>query len=365
MLACSISAIYIKRRKLLKQLPKKNFDIAWLNVNRGCNNRCTFCYAKDAIQSCEEMPYREAIQLLTVLRELSLRKIILIGGEPTIYPNIIGLVKAITGHGMSCTVQSNGIRFADIAFLREMISAGMTECGISIKGFSEEEYAQTTGTRNYPLLLKAIDNLAKLNYMAMFSYVLSKPSLDEADKLILGVKKLGLKNIYISPVHPTLCEADGYAPPDYRNWVKVYKHIISKLSTENVKFSFGISFPLCAFSEEEIVSYMRRGIIRKNCCQAVLGNGLVFDTDFRLLPCNMFVKAPFIKDQKRIKSANDIYEIMNTPAVKSFYEWTNTPLTKECQACYRWSQCHAGCRARWTYENPEEEISGFNSEERI
>lgn len=344
---------------------EKNFSFAWLNVNRSCNNQCDFCYAKDAILSHAEMDYHEACHLLGLLKDLQLKKIILIGGEPTIYPHIIDLVRTISSYGLNCTIQSNGLKFADISFLGNMIDAGMTECGVSIKGFTEKEYAQTTGTHNYSQMVKAIDNFSKLNYEPMFSYVLSEPSIDIADRLISGVKKFGLKNIYISPVHPTLCEPAGYDPPDYTKWVEVYRHIVSELSPEDIDFSFGISFPLCAFPEDEIVSYMRKNIVRKNCCQAVLGNGLVFDTDFRLLPCNMLVKTPFIENQKSIKRVQDIYEIMSTSEVIDFHDWRNTPLTEKCQNCYRWSQCHAGCHARWTYKSPEKEIRGFCTNEGV
>ena len=344
---------------------KKKFDMAWLNVNRGCNNKCNFCYAKNAILSHEEMDYSEAYRLLPILRDLKIKKVILIGGEPTLYPKILNLIEAITSYGMNCTVQSNGLRFADFGFLNDMVNAGMTECGVSIKGFSEEEYEKTTGTHNYPLLIKAIDNFSKVNYDPLFSYVLSAPSITIAKRLVLGVKKLGLKKIYIVPVHPTLCEAEGYSPPDYTKWVEVYRYIISNLAKENIKCSFGISFPLCAFPEEEIVSYMHQDIVRKNCCQAVLGSGLVFDTDLRLLPCNMFVKTPFLEEQKKIKSVEDVFEIMDTPVVTDFYRHMNTPLSPKCQECYRWPQCHAGCRARWEYKRPEDEITGFGLNEEV
>ena len=343
----------------VNRLQKKQYDMVWLNINRSCNNRCNFCYARDSILSRDEMDYSEVYRLLPILRELNIKKIILIGGEPTLYPHILEIVNAITEYGMNCTVQSNGLRFADYDFLKDMITAGMMECGISIKGFSKEEYEQTTETYNFPLMIKAIENFYRLNYEPMFSYVLPEPSIRIAEQLVVGVKKLGLKNIYISPVHPTCCEQENYFPPNYMKWVDVYRYIISRLSKCDVKFSFGISFPLCAFPEEEIVSYMHQGIVRKNCCQAVLENGLVFDTDFRLLPCNMFVKKPFIKDQKKIESVYDIFEIMDASIVRDYHEHMNTPLTEKCQECYRWSQCHAGCRARWEYKRPEDEITGF------
>lgn len=68
---------------------------AWLTTNRSCNNRCEWCYAQNAIGN--EMDIDDAKKCVDVLKELKVKHIVLIGGEPTIYSHLIELLKYIKG----------------------------------------------------------------------------------------------------------------------------------------------------------------------------------------------------------------------------------------------------------------------------
>jgi MoaA/NifB/PqqE/SkfB family radical SAM enzyme len=65
----------------------------WLTINRACNLRCSWCYAlAEGFNPVDNMEIGLAKKLLSLFSDLGMKKIILIGGEPTICPNLIEII---------------------------------------------------------------------------------------------------------------------------------------------------------------------------------------------------------------------------------------------------------------------------------
>ena len=69
----------------------KKPSTVWLTLNRKCNNNCSWCYAQRAEK--EEMDFKKAKMCIGNLAALGIKNIVLIGGEPTIYPQIIEIIQ--------------------------------------------------------------------------------------------------------------------------------------------------------------------------------------------------------------------------------------------------------------------------------
>lgn len=333
--------------------------IAWLNVNRKCNNKCTFCYAIDRLMSKDEMDIESALAMVDILKKTGVHKIIIIGGEPTLYESLVQLIKKIHDSEMVCTVQTNGLMFSDEKNLQSCIDAGMDECCISIKGFNEYDYKKTTGTDNFTKLIQAIENVKKVGFNMLYSYVVSRGTFAEAEKLVNGVDSLGIKSIFISCVHPTIGEGINYKKIDLDQFTLFFQVVHELLIEKNVIHKFSLNYPLCKFPETTIVQWLKQGILHQCTCQLVMGTGVVFDCDMKMLPCNMYVKRPFDNEQKIIKDESELFDILESEHVREIREKVRKPITKACEECFRWAQCYAGCSARWIYEKPDEVIQGF------
>ena len=64
---------------------KRQF-LSWLTVNRACNLRCKWCYSR-AVSGSASMDITLAKRVIAFIGELPIKYVILIGGEPTIYPH--------------------------------------------------------------------------------------------------------------------------------------------------------------------------------------------------------------------------------------------------------------------------------------
>ncbi len=71
-----------------------------------CNFRCPYCYL-DA-RPKDELSSDEIRDLILQARELGVRKIIILGGEPMIYPRILEKIHFIRSHGMAVEIFTNG-----------------------------------------------------------------------------------------------------------------------------------------------------------------------------------------------------------------------------------------------------------------
>lgn len=71
-----------------------------------CNFRCPYCYLDTRPQ--DELTSDEIYDLILQGRELGVRKMIILGGEPMIYPRILEKIHFIRKHGMAVEIFTNG-----------------------------------------------------------------------------------------------------------------------------------------------------------------------------------------------------------------------------------------------------------------
>ena len=94
-----------------------------------CNRSCDFCF-NSAIPFTPDMSFNRSKSMLDVLQRISVKKLDIIGGEPTIHPDIISFVGEAALRGFSINISSNG---SNIAALREIMRIGeAVAVGISV-----------------------------------------------------------------------------------------------------------------------------------------------------------------------------------------------------------------------------------------
>ena len=116
-----------------------NFKSAWLTVTRSCNCRCDWCYAKKTLGRKTFMDFDKAILAIDELKKRDVKKIVLIGGEPTIYNRFLDLVNYIHKSSINCTIATNGIKFRNLDFAKATIDAGVDNINISLKAIEKEQ----------------------------------------------------------------------------------------------------------------------------------------------------------------------------------------------------------------------------------
>jgi radical SAM protein with 4Fe4S-binding SPASM domain len=79
-----------------------------IEFNRNCNFNCIYCYVQNDSNGRKELSREEICSVITQARGLGARKIIILGGEPMLYPHIMEMIEFIKNLGMDIELFTNG-----------------------------------------------------------------------------------------------------------------------------------------------------------------------------------------------------------------------------------------------------------------
>ncbi len=79
-----------------------------IEFNSVCNFRCVYCYAAENGKRRNELTKDEFKDVIIQAKDLGARKIIILGGEPMLYPDIIEMIEFIRSREMDVELFTNG-----------------------------------------------------------------------------------------------------------------------------------------------------------------------------------------------------------------------------------------------------------------
>lgn len=150
-----------------------------------CNFRCPYCYLDNRPQ--DELTSDEIRDVILQGRELGVRKVIILGGEPMIYPRILEKIHFIRMHGMDVEIFTNGSNMtaenaAELAMLNVKVVLKMNT-------LDPEKQNRLCGIPNaYRIIHEAFDHLKQAGYgpggkPIAVSSVISSENIDELPAL--------------------------------------------------------------------------------------------------------------------------------------------------------------------------------------
>lgn len=332
-----------------------NFNTAWLTTNRTCNNRCNWCYAKNSLDSKTIMNLEQAKSLVDELKKRMVKRIILIGGEPTVYPYFTTLVKYIHNHDIRVSVATNGRKFSDLSFAQEVLNSGINGIDISLKAISEEEYFKNTGSYGLNEMISGYENLIKLGFSPSVSYVIVDDNHEKFDDLVSFIIKNKFTNFSFQFVKPVLKINQQEKLLDLRRMGNFVEYIYNSLNSTKINYTIEVSFPLCLIDKKILNMLIKENRI-VNCCHVPRGTGINFDENFKIIPCNHFNEFPFSDSPIDLNKQNSIEKVMNSKSVNTFRYKARCYPTLKCQKCNLWEQCGGGCFTRWLTLDPNDYI---------
>lgn len=132
------------------------YETVIIDVTHRCNMTCANCYVPN-----RSIPDLDARWLISIFQRLPRGRFIrLVGGEPTLRDDLAALIRAARAHGHHPVVVSNGLRFADRAYVRSLKDAGLQIAYLSFNGgFDDELYWEIDEMRCAEKKRRAFENL--------------------------------------------------------------------------------------------------------------------------------------------------------------------------------------------------------------
>lgn len=137
-----------------------------LGITSKCNSDCRLCFMKNCIYDEMDIPY-----ISDILKKAGKnKKVILWGGEPTTRKDLPKIIKLVKKSGNLPVVYTNGLKFADVNYVKTLKKAGLEAVIFSFDGFREDIYKVLRRDENHlELKKKALENLRRLNLQTHIS----------------------------------------------------------------------------------------------------------------------------------------------------------------------------------------------------
>jgi cyclic pyranopterin phosphate synthase len=130
-------------------MPRDSFgrDIHYLRISLTdkCNMRCVYCMSEDMVfQPTEDlMTTAEILRLVNLFARLGVDKIRLTGGEPSIHPDLIPIVRGIHAAGITrISMTTNGLRLSDLS--QPLKEAGLERVNVSVDTLDPDRFHRVT-----------------------------------------------------------------------------------------------------------------------------------------------------------------------------------------------------------------------------
>ncbi len=183
---------------------RQHTGIVMFGVTNVCNINCPICCVHN--EDNWSLTYENAKKLIDTVteREGKLEILSISGGEPTLHPQIIDIIKyAKKNNVVRCCISSNGIRIAnDPEFAQQLAEAGAF-VNLQFDGFRPETYKIIRGdAAMYDIKMKAIENLKKYNVKTvLIPTIVEGLNDDEIGKIFdFAIKEKFISSIHIQPL---------------------------------------------------------------------------------------------------------------------------------------------------------------------
>lgn len=233
-------------------------DIKHIEINLGkvCNNRCLFCMT-GSNNPISFVPFSEVKKEIENYSRKGFTSLGFLGGEPTIYPNIIEAVEYAKISGFKVIhLVSNGRRYSDMNFLKSLIRSGVNRFSVSIHSHIpeiEDELTQVNG--GFEHKIRGIKNLITCQRKGLIksrisiNIVINKLNHKTLLETLVFFKRLGITEFRLNYMRP---EGRAFSNFDklgvrYSECVPTIKQILDYTRT----MGFGATiegFPPCVLS---------------------------------------------------------------------------------------------------------------------
>ncbi len=165
-----------------------------------CNLRCSHCYINVKQHGDQTLSLATITEWLKLLYEPEKpTNLILLGGEPTMHPDLAGAVKAARQMGYaSITVDTNGYLFHDI--LDRVTPSDVDYFSFSLDGATAATNDAIRGAGCYDRCVAGIRAAVEKGFATSLIYTVSRQNLDELPEMVSLLTDLGVDRFFIQVI---------------------------------------------------------------------------------------------------------------------------------------------------------------------
>jgi len=134
-----------------------------IEFSRACNFRCSYCYVDDRNGSSNELSRFEIKDIILQAKDLGARKIIILGGEPSIYPHLVEMLRFLGSHGLEIEMFTNGTGIDDA--LAAILAEQRVRIALKMNSRNSEQQDFLAGKKGaHAIISRALAALKRAGY---------------------------------------------------------------------------------------------------------------------------------------------------------------------------------------------------------
>lgn len=324
--------------------------VAWITVNRQCNFRCLWCYGEDTHYSAKDtMSLETAKELVQASVNVGVNYFNIIGGEPTLWPDLFELNKFCKSLDVTTCLVTNAARFGDDEFWEEYKLNPCDEISISVKSTDINEFRQITKSSFFEQMIKGVERGINFYKSGVTTVYNSLVGLEGLKRIAVDSRKLGANYFVVDLCTPVIANGGisrGYSiePRQLAKDIMEMQPFLDELYDGHVEIA--IYIPLCLFPESFIEKMMEKRQLT-TVCQVYGRSGLNFDINGDVMLCNQFFDTIIAQKDVDYTDGPGLLEHLNSKDVCSDYKKLLRYPDRSCSEC-RWRlDCRGGCLLNW------------------
>jgi radical SAM protein with 4Fe4S-binding SPASM domain len=342
---------------------KSKFNTVWLVLTYNCNNRCNWCYANsNHLREKQVFPEQYEEGTVHLLESLDIKRAIMIGGEPTLYPNLFVFLKRFETAGIDIGLVSNGRRLSDYKFARELKDSGLKAMSISFGGYCSKVQDELTGIKgSFDESMTGLENALSVGLKVSSNTVITKNNIGELEKMV-DVLEDKVRSMTWNFCGVCLSEeVNNQSMLSPRETAQAFQRVYDYAKNKKVKIKLVTPMPFCVFDKTYLEQFKKEGIISGGPCQLVHGKNFVIEYNGNILPCTHFNGFPMMnifENGKIITQDTFIKRYFNPDEIPfQFREKISKFPSEKCGDDSCKEPCTGGCPLIWKIFKPEEVIN--------
>ena len=293
-----------------------------IEFSRKCNFKCPYCYVPGFDCSYDELSPEEIHDVIIQAQELGARKIIILGGEPMVYPDIFDQLKFIRNRGLEAEMFTNGCNI-DKENAKKLFDLKVNVV-LKMNTFDEELQDRLAGVKGaYKTIQSALENLKAAGYpsddpILAVSTIVCKQNIKEMPRLWEWLRDQNILP-YIEMITP-----QGNALSN--DWLDVKSKDLKKLFDEIVRID----------REKYGQDWEPQPPLIANVCLRH-GFSCFVSSNGNVMPC---VGIPIVVGNTRETVLKSIIE--DSEVIQDLRNFKNT-IKGPCSTCEKAGECY-GCR---------------------
>ena len=230
----------------------KNKANVFFHIQTQCNLKCSHCYINPDEHGTHRLDLKQINRWLGALIQKSPgANLVLLGGEPTLHPDLAAAIKAARKRGYgSITIDTNGYLFNDI--LDRVTPADVDYVSFSLDGPTPDVNDAIRGKGCYDHCTAGIRQAKAKGFRISLIYTVSSKNLVHLEGMVPLLKEWGVERFFIqviglrgkSAVH------DGTSPPlqvSRRQWLEVVPPVAEAVARQGLQ----VTYPKVYLSADE------------------------------------------------------------------------------------------------------------------